>query len=304
MKLIEYVRFYVKEIAVFVFMTAIFCIVMILYGIPLRGVAYPTVLALSVAGFFVLAGALGGGRLRERKVLYARIEKLEDERVRLENDLVFRMNDMVEYYSTWAHQIKTPIASMRLELQDLDSESSRRLGQELGRIEQYVDMVMAYARLDSDSTDLVLKEYSVDEIVRPCIRRFAGSFIGKKLKLDYEAPDFTVLTDEKWLSWVIEQVLSNAIKYTPAGGIHIYMEGTSLCISDTGIGIAPEDIPRVWEKGYTGRNGRIDHRASGIGLHLCKRIMDMLGHEISIESEVRTGTTVRIGLETRRLEVE
>ncbi|MCQ2418646.1 MAG: sensor histidine kinase [Clostridia bacterium] len=202
---------------------------------------------------------------------------------------------MVDYYTVWAHQIKTPIASMRLALQNEDSPHSRRLQTELSRIEQYVSMVLTFLRLDSDSTDYVIREYALDAIVRGAVRKLAGSFIDKKLKLEYESLNTTVLTDEKWLSFVVEQVLSNAVKYTQTGSIRIFTEaGNTLCISDTGIGIAPEDLPRIFENGYTGFNGREDKRASGIGLYLCKRICDNLGHSIRAESELGKGTTVRI----------
>lgn len=114
-----------------------------------------------------------------------------------------------------------------------------------------------------------------------------------------------VLTDEKWLSFVIEQLLSNALKYTPSGSITITLEDPlTLCIRDTGIGIAPEDLPRVFEKSYTGYNGRSDKKASGIGLYLCKRICHNLGHTITIESSLDTGTTVRIFLEHESLAIE
>ena len=173
------------------------------------------------------------------------------------------------------------------------------------RIEQYVDMLLAYLRLGSDSTDYVFREYDLDNIIRPAIRRFSGEFISRRLKLDYQPVDMKVVTDEKWLGFVLEQVLSNALKYTREGNISIYKEGEStLCIRDTGVGIAAEDLPRIFEKGYTGMNGRADQKASGLGLHLCKRICTNLGHIISVRSVVNEGTTVSIDLSQKRLEIE
>ena len=129
--------------------------------------------------------------------------------------------------------------------------------------------------------------------------------IQKKLKLEYEETDIKVLTDEKWLSFVIEQVLSNSLKYTSNGYVRIYLKDpATLCIEDSGIGIAPEDLPRVFENGYTGYNGRTDMKASGIGLYLCRRICNNLGHSISAESAVGKGTAVYINLARRDLEVE
>lgn len=143
--------------------------------------------------------------------------------------------DMLEYYTLWAHQIKTPIAAMRLRLQSEDSDSSRRLLADLGRIEQYVEMVLTYLRLEGEGTDYVFREAKLDDIVRPALRRFAGEFIARRLTLDYTPADVRVFTDEKWLSFVIEQVLSNALKYTPQGGVSVYVEEPkTLCIRDTG----------------------------------------------------------------------
>ena len=209
--------------------------------------------------------------------------------------------ELVEYYTVWAHQIKTPIASMRLSLQQEDTPQARRLLQELSRAEQYVEMVMVYLRLTGGS-DLVLREYELDAIVRRAVRRFAGEFIGRKLKLCYEPLNVSCVTDEKGLLFVIEQVLSNALKYTRAGSITIELEAPkTLVIRDTGIGVAPEDLPRIFEKGYTGHNGRGDQKASGLGLYLCRTICKRLGHTITASSVPDHGTAIRITLEQRQV---
>ena len=232
------------------------------------------------------------------------IERLKNGGMRLNDSMNMKYSDMVDYYTMWVHQIKTPIASMHLILQKEDSEDSRRLRAELFRVEQYVQMVLCFLRLDSDFTDYVIKEYRVDDIIRPAVRRLAPQFIMKKLSLEYEQTDAIVLTDEKWLGFVIEQVLSNAVKYTSAGSISIKCDGDRLVISDTGIGIAAEDLPRIFDKGYTGFNGRADRKASGIGLYLCRRICDNLGHSIEAQSVPGQGTTITIGLGRNKLEVE
>lgn len=220
------------------------------------------------------------------------------------NELENGQVEQAEYFTMWVHQIKTPIASMHLILQKEDSENSRRLRAELFRVEQYVRMVLCFLRLDSDFTDYVIKEYKVDNIVRSAVRSLAPQFIMKRLALEYEQTDVVALTDEKWLGFVVEQVLSNAVKYTSAGSISIKCDEDRLVISDTGIGIAAEDLPRIFDKGYTGFNGRADRKASGIGLYLCRRICDKLGHSIRAESVAGQGTTITIGLGRNRLEVE
>uniref|UniRef100_UPI0040568CE6 sensor histidine kinase n=1 Tax=Agathobacter sp. TaxID=2021311 RepID=UPI0040568CE6 len=213
--------------------------------------------------------------------------------------------DMIDYYTVCAHQIKTPIASMRLHLQNEDSALSRTLSSDLHRIEQYVEMVLTFLRLNSESTDYVIKEYDLDKIIKQAVRKFLSDFIGRKLSLVYDPVNTTVITDAKWLSFVIEQVLSNALKCTPAGSITITLENEkTLRIRDTGIGIAPEDLPRIFENGYTGYNGRADKKASGIGLYLCKRICNNLGHSITARSIVDVGTIIDIDLTQTKLEVE
>lgn len=233
------------------------------------------------------------------------IESLRTEVAELEGNAAYRYRETVEYYTVWVHQIKTPIASMRLTLQNEDTPLARKLSSDLFRIEQYVEMVLAFLRLESVSSDYVFQEHSIDAIVKQSVAKFASEFIDRKIRLLYEPIDQTVVTDEKWLSFVLEQLLSNALKYTREGSIHIFLrEPKVLCIEDTGIGIAPEDLPRIFEKGYTGYNGRIDQHASGIGLYLCKRICRNLGAEIRVTSELDKGTTVMIDLEQYELQKE
>ena len=224
------------------------------------------------------------------------IRALGEEKQRQASAMDLRMSDMQDYFTLWAHQIKTPIAAMRLILQTKPENSAMEIEGELFRVEQYVEMVLNYLRLDSDSTDFVFRTCALDDIIRQCVRKYAKQFIRKRIRLEYEGTALQVLTDEKWLCFVIEQILSNALKYTSAGSIRIFTQGETLVIEDTGMGIAPEDLPRVFEKGYTGYNGRTDKKATGIGLYLCKRILNRLGHEISISAQVGKGTRVSIDL--------
>ena len=296
----------------------------VLYRLPAEAVLYPAVLCV-LLGIGVLL--LDFFRVRRRHMVLRDLKEIDAElpevrdieaedyreivrllreanreaRTRSETD----MAAMVDYYTLWVHQIKTPIAAMRLRLQDEDSELSRALLSDLGRIERYVSMVLTYLRLENGATDYVIKETDLDSVIRPVLRQFAGEFISRKLKLDYTPAERKVLTDGKWLSFVVEQVLSNALKYTPSGSVSIFMEEpAALVIRDTGIGIPPEDLPRVFERNYTGLAGRADTRASGIGLSLCKSVCDRLGHTISIESTPGEGTSVRIDLSARKLEIE
>lgn len=203
--------------------------------------------------------------------------------------------DMLDYYTTWVHQIKTPMAVMKLYL-GAESPEHRAMGAELFRMEQYVDMVLQYLRLDGGENDLVITRCDLDELIREAVRRYGPQFVLRKLSLHYEPTERTVVTDRKWFVCILEQLPSNAIKYTPEGCITICLEGDCLRISDTGIGIAPEDLPRIFEKGYTGENGRLERTSSGLGLYLAGKAAALLHIPITVDSRPGQGTTFTLHL--------
>lgn len=216
-----------------------------------------------------------------------------------------KKRDTEDYFTMWTHQIKTPIAALRLLLQD-----EKQSLEELFKIEQYAEMALHYARLESLSSDYLFEERDILEIVKQAVKKYAILFIGSGLSFSLDEFSIRAVTDEKWLTFVIEQLLSNAIKYTPGGQIRIYgsdendvgtqtgaeKEAFYVIIEDTGIGIREEDLPRIFEKGFTGYNGRLDKKSTGIGLYLCKQILDRLSHTIRVESQVGKGTRVILGL--------
>lgn len=317
-----------RAVIVFIIFSAVFASSFALYGLPLRAVTYPAAICAFIGAAMIAADFFKALRRHRRlgEILKLPAELIEDlpepqslnERdyqeivlklkeearaLELKNEL--GMAEMTEYYTVWVHQIKTPIASMRLRLQNEDSPLSRRLSSDLFRIEQYVEMVLAYMRLESDSSDYVIKEYPLDPIIRQAIKRFAAEFIDRKISLEYKETDMSAVIDEKWLLFVLEQIISNALKYTRSGSVKITVgEGPVITVSDTGIGIAPEDLPRIFEKGYTGCNGRTDKQASGLGLYLCKRIIDRLGAKISVSSEIDKGTSVSLDLSRPKVTLE
>lgn len=234
------------------------------------------------------------------------IKEIFDEKCELENSAIRRERDLMEYYTMWVHQIKTPIAALKLLVQedkDWDTVGDEEL-QELFRIEQYVEMALQYMRFSSETTDFVLRRIDLDSVIREQVHKYARLFVSKKISLRYDALNKSVISDEKWLGFVIEQLLSNAIKYTKKGSITIeagnadksegQQEDFRIVIADTGIGIRAEDLPRICEKGYTGYNGHADKQSTGIGLYLCSRILRKLGHGFSISSEEGKGTVAVI----------
>lgn len=214
--------------------------------------------------------------------------------------------ELLDYYGMWVHQIKTPTAALDILLQNtermlyqLDEKEMMQkaisvsdMKMELFKIEQYVEMALNYLRVEDISSDLVFKKQELDDMVCQVIRKYAKIFISKKIKMDFKPTKACIVTDEKWFIFVLEQLISNALKYTKKGQISIYMKEKSLVIEDTGIGIPAEDLPRIFEKGFTGYNGRENKKSTGIGLYLCKNIMDKLQWNITVDSEVGSGTKI------------
>ena len=241
------------------------------------------------------------------------IAKMRQEKGELIFEDQKRYTEMMDYYGMWAHQIKTPIAAMRILVQSgMDREENeenqklfRQLQMELFKTEQYVEMVLSYLKIGDIAKDMVLERCDLGKVVRQAVKKYSRLFILQKLSLEMGEIAEIVLTDEKWLSFVVEQILSNALKYTKSGSVSIYLEQEGvLVIKDTGIGISAEDLPRIMEKGYTGYNGRIDKRSTGIGLYLCKKVMDKLHHQLRIDSEDGKGTKVVLDLRRTQLDLE
>lgn len=279
----------------------IYLLIFSLSGIDLKAAVYPALLCLVFGIVFLLVGFF---RLIERhrrleflekdkgpygeslpkaadlcEADYQKLLKKEEQEWR-DRQKVWddTMSDMEDYYAAWVHQIKAPIAVMQVLLQQEDTEQSRELKAELFRVEQYAEMALSYVRLNDrgGGFDLVAAEYALDPVIRKAIRKYAGQFIRKKIQVVYQGTDEVVLTDEKWLSFIVEQILSNAVK----------------------------DIPRIFEKGYTGENGRLGKKSTGIGLYLSQMAAKKLGHTISVESIPGEGSSFKIDLSSYALQVE
>lgn len=304
------------------------CIIVYLYELPAEAVIYGAVLCAIAGGASFFCGYRGYVKKKEsiryvkdnlpinfsalpepadeNEAMYQEmLRELNSQRMIAEDSKLRFYGDLTDYYTMWVHQIKTPIAAMRLLLSENDGENREALA-ELFKVEQYVEMVLGYLRTEDMSSDMKFREYSLDAIIREQIHKYARIFVGKKLELEYQGVEEIVLTDAKWLGFVIGQILSNALKYTKTGKISIYMcesRPHTLVIEDTGAGIRAEDLPRVFEKGFTGHNGREETRSTGIGLYLSAKIMKKLRHEIYIESKWGEGTKVYFSLGRKRLEM-
>ena len=315
---LRFFRDHLTAVFLFLLFSGIFAVVFSLYELPAEAVLYAAILCVFAGAVFLIAHlsryferhrtlvrlrneiGLPGVRLPEPQGLLERdyqdlLETLWEENASLQTRAARARRDLTDYFTLWAHQVKTPISAMRLLLQSEEGKDAA-LEAELFKIEQYVEMVLQYLRLESDFTDFVFKEYNLDDMIRQSVRKYSRLFILKKIRLDFTPTGMTVLTDEKWLVYVIEQLISNALKYTTEGCVSIRREGEKLVVADTGIGIQAEDLPRIFDKGFTGYNGREDKKSTGLGLYLSRRILTELGHTIEAASEEGRGASFKIGL--------
>ena len=326
------IKRYLKEkrndILIFILTIGIFAMFMALYLLPFNAIVYPVLLSVFLYSGYIAVDfisvknkhnilknianspdmnpeLLPARHSIESCDLYKIIAALTEKYNDFKADSRRRYNDMIDWYTMWVHQIKTPIASMKLQLQNRDGELSGGLSNDLFRIEQYADMVLTFLRVHSDYNDYVIRQRDLDKIITCAVKKYSGEFILRKIKLVYSPLNTLIVTDEKWLMFVVEQVLSNALKYTHEGSVSIYMgDKNKLSIEDTGMGIAPEDLPRIFEKSYTGQNGRTNRTSSGLGLYLCKTICNKLGHKIYAKSTLGRGTCITIDFGNQKSDFE
>ena len=298
---------------------AVFWVVAALYSLPMEPFGYATVLVLAGGALLlgidgaqymarcravrqlneqIAAGGTAALEILEPSLPFGGETGLEAEyrrtlallaAARREADVAARAarGELLDYFTLWVHQIKTPLAAMHLLLQAEGGSLHCRaeMEAELFKTEQYVGMVLTYLRLGSENNDLVLEITPLDPVVRDAIHKFAPMFVLKKLTLDYPGTGAAAATDRKWLGFILEQLLSNAIKYTPEGGkVTITADARSIAVIDTGIGVRAEDLPRIFEKGYTGYNGHENSRSTGLGLYLCSVAAGLLGATLRAES--------------------
>ena len=205
-----------------------------------------------------------------------------------------------EYIETWVHEIKTPIASAKLILENDDSNLSSRINYEMKRVEGFIEQVLYYARSSDVSKDYIIKEFSLRNVVMKVVKSNSRDFINRNIKLSIKEIEGSIFSDAKWVEFIINQIIINAVKFSipNKGEVSIFSKinenNIILTIEDNGVGISEKDIDRVFEKGFTGENGRKFGKSTGIGLYLCKKLCDKLGIGISLSSKEGLGTRVNI----------
>ena len=234
---------------------------------------------------------------KKEEKLKNQIQELEEANLNLRNDFLAKEKELQEYFLIWIHQIKTPITAGKLICDgDIENENIKNIKKELIYIEDYTNMALSYLKMSNHNTDMDISLVNLDDIIRPLIKKYAILFISNNIKLEYEKLNVKVITDSKWCMVVIEQLLSNAIKYTKNGTVSISFNEKEnyLEIKDNGIGIKDSDLPKIFDKGYSGFNGRQNQKSTGIGLFLVKQILDKLGQKVKLESKLDEGTSVKV----------
>ena len=223
-------------------------------------------------------------------------ERLLNENKNLKSEMLNQKDDLNAYFLMWLHQIKTPMTVSKLLLDKPDDTTNTKLKMQLMYIEQYINMAMNYLKMIDHSTDMDITQVNLDDIIKNLLKKYSLLFIHNHISLEYQSNVTHVISDSQWLTILIEQILSNALKYTENGKIAIqYLEDKhALEIRDTGIGIRSEDIPKIFDRGYSGFNGRMNEKSSGLGLYLAKKISERLNIQIEVESKLSQGSIFRL----------
>ena len=223
-------------------------------------------------------------------------ERLFNENKNLKSEMLNQKDDLNAYFLMWLHQIKTPMTVSKLLLEKPDETTNTKLKMQLMYIEQYISMAMNYLKMIDHSTDMDITQVNLDDIIKNLLKKYSLLFIHNHISLEYQSNLAYVISDSQWLTILIEQILSNALKYTENGKISIqYLEDKhALEIRDTGIGIRSEDIPKIFDRGYSGFNGRMNEKSSGLGLYLARKISERLNIQIEVESKLSQGSVFRL----------
>ena len=209
--------------------------------------------------------------------------------------------DFKEYVEMWIHEVKIPISSLTLLIHNNQEKIDKRYVEQIRKLDNYIDQILYYVRSENAEKDYIIKEKSLQEIIKNVALKNKDDLLASKVKLDVNVNNIKVLTDAKWLEFILNQIINNSIKYK-RNNVESYIriiakedkEKTYLSIYDNGIGIPKKDIPRVFEKSFTGENGRITAKSTGMGLYIVKKLCDKLGHKINIESKKNEYTKITI----------
>ena len=291
--LLSFIKSIRNEISIVVCIFLLFALIFFLFTLTFSafGLALGIVLlVISIHWWIKYLGFKKDERLKET------IDNLENELTEVKNQQVEYRNDVESYFLTWVHQIKTPITASQLLFERNEENLLNRVRQEIVQIDNYTSLALSYLKLLNEESDMTISEVEINELIRPLIMKYRIQFIEQHTRIHYEKCEDKVLTDAQWASIMIEQILNNALKYARGKDIWIEFDASeqSLIIKDNGVGISKADIPKIFDKGYSGYNGRLNEESSGIGLFIVKHISNHLNHEVDVDSKLNEGTTFKI----------
>ena len=249
---------------------------------------------------YFIADVASEGDFLDSKIFYEVLEQATKSMKDDISDAIRNSADYKEYIELWVHEIKTPIATCKLLIENNENEITESIGEEVTKIDNYIEQVLFYARSNTVEKDYLIKKINLKDSINSVIRRNSTSLIEKKVKIDIKNVDKIVFCDSKWIEFILGQIISNSIKYMDKSNsiLKIYSEDIGndviLKICDNGIGMDEKDVIKAFEKGYTGKNGRRFGKTTGMGLYLCKKMCEKLGLSVNIKSRENEGTEVSI----------
>ena len=292
-KVIEFLKNEYKIISTLIYTTCVFGVVFEFANFKREYFWLGVKGAVFISAVFLFIDWINYSRQENYKKLS---QDLEIENRRLLNQATIDRRELEEYFLLWVHQIKTPITVSNLILQKGEFEDKNKLKEQMFYIEEYTNMAINYLKLMDRDADMDITSINLDSLIKSILKKYSMLFIEKRISLDYNPVSVNVISDTKWLSILIEQILANAIKYTESGTIQITFEEDSntLKIRDTGIGIRSEDLNKIFDRGYSGFNGRINEKSSGLGLYLVKTIANVINVKVNVQSTLNVGSVFSI----------
>lgn len=291
--MLPFIKTIKNEIAIVTLILLLFAVIFFVFSLSMSALLLGIAIVLFIMLIYWWISYLG---FQKQVNLKHKIEVLEEELFETKKRQVEYQKDIESYFLTWVHQIKTPITATQLLLERNEHNVVNQVRQEIVQIDNYTSLALSYLKLLNEAFDMSISEVKIDELIKPLIMKYRVHFIEQNTKIHYQSVDDNVLTDAQWASILIEQLLNNALKYARGKDIWINFnsETKQLYIKDNGIGISQADLPKIFDKGYSGYNGSLNESSSGIGLFIVKHISQHLNLNVEVESKLNSGTQFTI----------
>ncbi|MBS6090166.1 MAG: sensor histidine kinase [Staphylococcus warneri] len=296
--LLTFIKSIKNEIAIVTFISLLFVLIFFVFSLPQSALMLGVAIILFIMCIYWWISYLG---FQKQEELKEKVVSLEEELFEMKNKQIEYRKDVESYFLTWVHQIKTPITASQLLLERNEPNVANQVRQEIVQIDNYTRLALSYLKLLNEASDMTITEVNIDDLIKPLIMKYRIHFIEQHTKINYQSNDDSILTDAQWTSILIEQILNNALKYARGKDIWIDFDSTSqqLSIKDNGIGISQADLPKIFDKGYSGYNGSLNESSSGIGLFIVKHIAQHLNLNVEVTSELNKGTQFTISFPTQ-----